>query len=74
MTRYRNHDMEDVTAPLDHTTPEGDNESSNEYSEETDTHHLLAEFLEQFSQCQDQYACLKSATYHPTPMAELTYR
>ena len=39
-TRYENHDMEDVPAPLtlvppDHTTPGGDNESSNKYSELT---------------------------------------
>ena len=55
-TRYRNHDTEDVPAtkdsalldlaPLDDTMPERDNESSDEYSKETDTYHPLAELLE----------------------------
>ena len=49
MTRYGSHAMEDIAAtqdsapldlePLKHTMPEGDNESSDEYCEENDTHH-----------------------------------
>ena len=50
-------------APLDHTMPRGDNESPNEYSEETVTRHPLAELLEQLQQLQDQFACLKFATH-----------
>ena len=52
-TRYGSLDTEDDPAtqhspPLDHTPQEhplteGDNESSDEYCEETDTHHLLVE-------------------------------
>ena len=49
----------------------GDNESSNENSEETETHHPLAELL-QFQQFQNQLACLDSAIHPPTPMADLT--
>ena len=51
MTRYVRHDIEDipttqVSGPLDpvpseHTMPEVDNESSNEYCEETDTNPSL---------------------------------
>ena len=79
--RYGNHDAKDIPAPQDsasldhvppeHTMPGQDSDSSNEYNEETDTHCPLAEFLEQFQQPQDQFASLKSATYQPTPMAEL---
>ena len=79
-TGYGNHDMEEVLssqdlAPLDlaspdHTMPGRDNKSSDEYSEEADTHYPLAELLEQF-QLQDQFVCLKSATHPPTHMPEL---
>ena len=51
--------------------PRKDNESSDDYSEQTDTHHPLAELLEQFQQLQDQFAYLKSATHSPAPMTEL---
>ena len=81
MTRYGNHDTENIcatqdSAPLDlvsqdHTIHEGDNESSDKYSKENDTHHPLTKLLEQFWQLQDQFACLKSANHLPTPMAEL---
>ena len=37
-------------APPEHAMPWGDNESSDEYCEETDTCHPLAELLEQFWQ------------------------
>ena len=57
--------------PPDHTVPEGDNKSSIKYSEETDTHHQLAELLQQFWQFKDQFVSLKSATHAPTSMAEL---
>ena len=55
-TRYGSHDTEDIPAiqdsdsldlaPLEHTMPEGDSESSDKYREETDTHCPLAELLE----------------------------
>ena len=62
-------------APPDHTMPRGDNESFNEYSEETHTCCPLAELLEQFWQLQDQFLYLKSAIHPPTHMAEdTTYR
>ena len=57
--------------PPDHTMPRGDNESSNKYSEKTDTCHPLTELLEQFWQLQDQLAHLKSATYPSTDTPEL---
>ena len=57
-TRYRSHDTEELAAtqdlaPLDPVPPENpmpeeDNECSDEYCEETDTHHPLAELLKQF--------------------------
>ena len=80
-TRYGSHDTEDVpathdSAPMDlaqleHTMPKGHNESSDEYSEETDTCCPLAEVLEQFQQLKDQFSSLKSSTHPPTPTAEL---
>ena len=81
-TRYGNHDTEDAPAPNesasldlvppDHIMLRHDSDSSDEYSEETDTHHPLAELLEQFWQLQDQLAYLKSATHLPINTAELT--
>ena len=50
----------------------GDNELSDEYCEETDTHHPLDELLEQFWQLNDQFASSKSTTHQSTPMAELS--
>ena len=57
-TRYANWDAEDALdaqdstplhlTPQDHSNPEGDNDSPDEYCEETDTHHSLADLLEQF--------------------------
>ena len=35
-----------VLVPPEHTMPRGDNESSDKYCEETDTHYPLAELLE----------------------------
>ena len=65
-TRYGIHNTENVSAtqdsaPLDlvspdNTMPKGDNESSDEYSEETDTHHSMVELLEQFWQLKDQFS------------------
>ena len=40
--------------------PEGDNDSSDEYCEETDICHPLADLLEQFQQLKDKFASLKS--------------
>ena len=58
--------------PLEHTMPNGDNESYDEYCEETDTCCLLAELLEQFKQIKDQFARLKSTTNQSKPMAQLS--
>ena len=54
-TRYGTHDTEDVPdtenstpldlMPQDLPVPEVDNDSSDEYCEETDTHHPLADLL-----------------------------
>ena len=81
MTRYRTHNTEDVPAtqaspsldlePSEHPIPEENNESSDEYCEETDTYHPLAELLEQFCQLKDQFASLKSNTPQSTPTTEL---
>ena len=81
-SRYGNHDTEDIpatqdSAPLDLVPPEcimpeGDNESSDEYCEETDTCHHLAELLEQFQQPKGQFSSLKSTTPQSTFTAELT--
>ena len=56
MTRYGNHDTEDIPAPQDsaildlrppdHTIPRQDSDSSNEYKEKTYTCCHLAELLE----------------------------
>ena len=80
-TRCSSHDMEDVLAPktqlpwiLFHWNtlcPKGDNESSDEYSEETDICCPLAKLLEQFWQLKDQFTSLKSTSYLSTPMTEL---
>ena len=58
-------------APLEHTMPKGDDESSDEYCEETNIHHPLAELLEQFWELKDQLASLKPTTSQSTPLAEL---
>ena len=81
-TRYRCHDKEDVpatqdSAPLDlappkHPMPEGNNKASDEYCEETNTCHPLAELLEQFWQLKDQFPSLKSTTHQSTSTVELT--
>ena len=80
-TEYRSDDIEDVAAtqnsvPLDFVPPEhpmleGDNESSDEYCKETDTHHPLAELVEQFWQLKSQFISLKSTTHQSTSTAEL---
>ena len=50
---------------------EGDNDSSNEYFEEPDTCHPLAELIEQFKLLKNQFAHLKPNTPHSTPTEEL---
>ena len=50
-------------APLEHTMPRGDNESSDEYCEETDTYHPLTELLEQ--SCYLKKSVCKFEIYHP---------
>ena len=82
VTRYGSHDTEDVPAskdsppldlvPLEHPMLDGDSELSNKYGEESDTHHHLAELLEQFHKPKDQFASLKSTTAKSTPTAELS--
>ena len=66
-TGYRNHDTEDCPAPQDstplgHTMPRWKSESSEEYSEEPDTHCHLASLQEEFWQLQDQLSHLEPAT------------
>ena len=58
-------------APPEHIMPKIDNESSDKYCEETDTHCPLAELLEQFKQPRDQFTSLKSTTPQSTSTAEL---
>ena len=80
-TRYGKHDIESVPAlqssalldltSTDYIMPRQDSDSSEEYSEETDTHHSLSELLEQFWQLQYQFSHLKSSTHPPTPVAML---
>ena len=60
LTRYGSQDTKDIPdtqdstpldlMPLDHPVVEGDNDSSNEYCEKTDTHSHLDDLLEQFQQ------------------------
>ena len=81
VTWYGSPDTEDVPATQnsphldlvqqEHPVPEGDNESSDEYSQETDT-SPLAELLEQFWQLKDQIASLKSTAPQSTTTTELS--
>ena len=50
---------------------EGGNDSSNEYCKETDTHHPLADLVEQFQQLKKQFTSLKSNTPQSTSTQEL---
>ena len=80
-TRYRSQDTEDIpgtqdSMPLDlmqqdHPVVEGENDSSNEHCEETNTIHPLADLLEQSVQLKNQIASLKSTTPQSTPTEEL---
>ena len=49
-----------------------DNDSSNEYCEEIDTHRSLADLLEQFQQLKKQFTSSKINNPHSTPTEELT--
>ena len=81
-TRYGSQDTEVISdtqdsPPLnvvlqDHLVPEGDNDLSDEYCEETDTCHPLADLLEQFQQLTNQFPSLKSNTPQSTPTGELS--
>ena len=81
VTRYRSQGTEDIPAtldsdsldlvPQDHPVPEGDNDSSAEYCEETDAHNPLADQLEEFQQHKNQFASLKSTTHQSGPTEEL---
>ena len=51
--------------------PEGDIDSSDDYCEEIDTCHPLADLLEQFQQLKNHFANLKSTTPQSTPTEEL---
>ena len=55
-----------------HPVLEGDNDSSDEYCEETDTHHPLADLLQQFQQLKNQFSSLKSNTAQSIPTEELS--
>ena len=82
VTRYRSQDTKDITdikdsnlldlMPQHHPMLEGDNYSSNEYCEETDSHHPLADLLEQFQQLKHQFASLKSNSPKTTPIEEMS--
>ena len=66
VTRYGSQDTEDTPdaqdstplnlIPQDHPMVEEDNDLSNEYCEETNTHHPLADLLEQFQQHKNRFA------------------
>ena len=81
-TRYGSHDKEDIPAsqdsapldlaPLEHPMPEEENKTSDEYCEENDIFHLLAELLEWFWQLKNKFASLKSTTPQSTPTTKLT--
>ena len=58
--------------PQDHPVPERDNDSFDEYCEETDTCHPLDDLLEQFQQLENQFVNLKSNTPQSTPTEELS--
>ena len=80
--RYGSKDTEDIPdtqdstpldlLPQDHPVLEGDNDSSDEYCEENDTYHSLADLLTQFQQLKNQFASLKSNTPQYTPIEELS--
>ena len=81
-TRCKSPDIENIpttedSSPLDlvpqeFPMPEGDNDSSDEYSEKkSDTCHSLARLLEQFHQLRDLTASLKSTALQSTPIADL---
>ena len=81
-TRYGSQDTEDIPdtqnptllnlMPQDHPVLEGDSDSSDQYCEETNTHHNLADLLEQFQQLKNQFESLKSNTPQSTPTDELS--
>ena len=80
--RYRSPEKENIITtkdsfplnlvPQEHPTTEGDNESSGEYSEETDTCHPLAKLLEQFCQLKNQIASLNSTAPQSTSTDDLS--
>ena len=69
VTRYGNQDTDDVPdakdstplhlMPQDHPMLEDDNDSSNEYCEETDTPPPLANLIDQLQQLEKQFSNLK---------------
>ena len=64
-------DSLDLALP-EHTMPRADNESSDEYCQETDSFCPLAELVEQFWQPKDLFTSLKFTTPQSTPTTELT--
>ena len=82
VTRYGSQDTKDIPdtqdptpldlAPQDDPVLEGDNGSSDEYCEENDTWHPLADLLVQFQQLKNQFANLKTKTPQSTPTEELS--
>ena len=82
VTRYGGQDTEgipDTQDPTamdlmlqDHPVTEGENDSSDEYCEETDTCCPLADLPEQFQQFKNQFASIKSNTSQSTLKEELS--
>ena len=80
VTRYSSQDTKDIPdtqnsipldlVPQDHSVPEGDNDLSDEYFEENDTHCPLADLLEQIQQFKNHFSCLKTNTHQSTPTEE----
>ena len=83
VTRYGNQDAEDIPdaqdstplhlTPQDHPMLEGDNDSSNEYCEKTETYCPLADLLQQFQQQKKQFASLKTNIPQSTSIEELSW-
>ena len=56
----------------DHPVPEGDNDSPDEYCEETETCCPFVDLLEQFQQLKNQFESLEANTPQSTPIEELS--
>ena len=82
VTRYGNQDTEDVPDAQDstlshltlqdHALLEEDNNTSDQYCEETDIRCTLADLLEQLQLLKKQFASLKTNTLQSTPTEKLS--